>query len=156
MRCVYGQDKSVGGFVARRIAHLHGGIEKFGAFKAVGVVDTSGRPVAGIVFHDYQPDYRTCQISMASATPMWAKPEIITELLSIPFKQYGVFKVFTIIPHTSLKVIKFNLHLGFVREGVGRHQFGKGSHAVFCGMIEPEFRKMVRRLTEPRNIQKAA
>ena len=135
-RLIFGQDEAIAGWVARTIPHV--GSTGFGACRAVGVA-VGGKPVAGIVYHDYQPDHRTVQISMASTSPLWAKRSTIRALLAVPFEQYSVYKIWTAIPADNERAIRFNRGIGMKSEGTLRHQFGRKRHAVIFGMIYEEY-----------------
>ena len=135
-RLVFGRDEAVAAWVARQIPHV--GAVGFGACRAIAVV-SGDRPVAGIVYHDYQPQARCVQISMASVSPLWAQPGTVRALLSVPFEQYGCYKVWTAIPADNERALRFNRGIGMKSEGTLRHQFGPRRHAIIFGMIEPEW-----------------
>lgn len=133
---VFGCDKEVAAWVADRIPH----VKDFGPSTAIAVAD-GDRVLAGVVYHEYQPAYETIQLSMAAASPMWARQGIIAGLLAYPFDQLKVHKVWTATPHTNEAALKVNAHIGFTREGVLGHHFGRKKHAVVMRMLEPAYRK---------------
>ncbi|HAM49001.1 MAG TPA: hypothetical protein DCO73_14805, partial [Alphaproteobacteria bacterium] len=59
---LFGLDQAVSEWVAERIPHMYG--QRFGPCAAIGVV-SNGKMLAGVVYHDYQPEYGTIQLSMA-------------------------------------------------------------------------------------------
>lgn len=133
-------------WAAARIPHV--GAEGFGPCWAVGVA----RRIAGgkrdlaavVVLHDWQPGLGTVQLSAAAVTPLWATRDVIGRILGVAFRgKLGapVRKVWTATPHTNERAIKFNVGVGFVREGVLRQHYAPKVHAVICGMLEPEWRK---------------
>lgn len=79
---------------------------------------------------------------MAAVSPMWARKEIVAELLSYPFEQLGVYKVFTAIPADNAMAIKVNSHVGLKREAVLAHHFGKKRHAVIMRMLRPDYDRL--------------
>ncbi len=128
----------------------------FGPCQCVGVArEGERRPIAVVVFHDFQPLYRTLQISMAASTPMWARPATIAEILAIPFEKYGLRKVYTMIPTTSARVIRFNEHLGFKCEARLRHHFAPKVHAAVMGMMRKEYDALIGRFADGQ-VQRAA
>jgi RimJ/RimL family protein N-acetyltransferase len=137
MKVVYGQDANVAKWVADRIPH----VSEFGLCSALGVVNDKGEAVAGIVFHDYQPSCSTIQISMAASTPKWASRSIVKELLSYPFNQLKVRKVWTATPLKNQRAIKFNKGIGFKQEAVLSNHFGD-DHAVICRMFKKQFEQL--------------
>lgn len=136
---LYGFDAHVSAWVAERIEHVRGG--DFGPSAAIGVI-SGDRMIAGCVFHDFQSDFRTIQLSMAADSPMWARREIIRGLLAYPFQQLGCFKVWTATPAENTAALKVNLHIGFRREAILAHQFGPKRHGIICRFLEPDFRRL--------------
>jgi RimJ/RimL family protein N-acetyltransferase len=150
LKLIFGQDEAVAKWVGSHIPHMGAALLK--DFSAIGVLDAENRPVAGVIYHDFIRDYGTIQISMAATTPRWAQRGTIRALLHYPFEQLGCNKVWTATPHTNERAIRFNRGLGFRQEGVLRHQFGRGVHAVVCGLLRNEYRMLF--LKEPRSGQK--
>lgn len=134
---IFGKDEQVAAWVARQIPHV--GERGFGPCRAIAVVH-GDRPLAAIVYHDWQPQAATCQISMASVSPLWAKPQTIRDLLAVPFDQYRCYKIWTCIPADNERALRFNTGIGMVREAVLRHQFGRKRHAMIYGMTADEYR----------------
>ena len=138
---LFGHDEKVAEWVSHQIPHLNG--SSFGPCRAIGVFNSSGtKLLAGVVYHEYQPEYETCQLSMAAVSPFWATRGTIRALLSVPFDQYGVYKVWTATPAANVKALEVNYHIGFKREGVLGSQFGRGNHAIICRMFEPTYRRI--------------
>lgn len=134
LKLLFGKDDLLAKWVASQIPH----VSEFGPSRAIGIMDDD-RILGAIVYHDYQPLYRTCQISMASSSPKWCTKRVVKDILAFPFIQYGCNKVWTATPHTSERVIKFNLALGFRREATLKDHFGPKSHAVICEMHQKYF-----------------
>ena len=136
MKLVFGHDAAIADWTARHIAHVN---RDFGPCSAIGVVD-GNRPLAGVVYHDYQPEYGTMQVSIAAISPRWAQKGIIYALLSYPFDQIGIYKLWSAIPMKNERSLKFNLGIGFKQEGILAHHFGK-DHAVISRMFRKDFEK---------------
>ena len=139
---IYGKDELLAAWAAKRMPHI--GTQGFGPCKAVGVATggtATDRLMAVCVYHAYSESYQTVQISMAACDPRWVSKATVRDLLSFPFLQYKAYKVYTVTPHESERTIRLNQRLGFTKEGVLRHQFGRGTHAVVCGMLWPEYKK---------------
>lgn len=133
MKLVYGHDQKVAEWVAKRIPYME---ELPRDFAAIGVAD-GNRPVAGMVFHDYYPDFATIQISGASTDPRWLFK--FRDLLSYPFDELGCFKVWTCSPIDNKRALRASSWLG-KREAVLAHHYGKKKHAVIYRLLEPEYR----------------
>lgn len=128
-------DQRIGQWVCDRIGHLREA-SGFGPYTSLGVYDGTSI-IAGVVFHDYNPDYSNVQISMAADTPRWATRSTIAKLMAYPFRQLGVNRVTTITPASFARVIKFNVGLGFQMEGVLRKGYGFDD-AVIMGLLKDE------------------
>lgn len=133
---LYGLDEEIAAWVAERAPHI--GVKGFGPSVAIGVVSGT-RLLAGVVYHDYQPEFGTIQLSMAADSPMWARRKTIGGLLAYPFYQLGVHKVWTATPHDNERALKVNEHIGFRQEAILAHQFGRNRHAVIRRMLKPDY-----------------
>ena len=138
MRLLIGDDANVAKWVADRIPFVAG--IGFGPCKAIGIVGASG-PLAGIVFHDWQPGFRTIAFSVASTSPKWATKRLIGSILAYPFLEVGVQKLWTATPHTNERALRLAKGLGFTREGTLSHHFGK-DHAVINRMFHRDFLRL--------------
>lgn len=116
-------DKIIDDRVAKWVGdHIPGGID-FGPCVAIGI-GRGGELIAGAVYSDYQPCYRSMQFSMAATTPTWAVRATISALLEYPFRQLGVGRLTTLTRSSNTRALRLNTGLGFVREGVIRQGFG--------------------------------
>lgn len=98
-----------------------------------------GALAAVVLFHDWQPMARTLQCSMAADTPLWASHAALRGLFGYAFVTAGANKVWTAMPHTGERAIRFNVGIGMKREAVLRHHFGPKVHAVICSMMRDEW-----------------
>jgi len=135
----FGFDEQIAAWVAERIPHVRGG--NFGPCVGIGIV-SGDRLLAGVIYHDYQIDHRTIQLSMAADNPMWARRSIIAGLLHYPFEQLNCYKVWTGTPLENDAALKVNYHIGFRREAVLAHQFGPKHHGVVCRMLLPDYQRL--------------
>jgi hypothetical protein len=147
MSClVFGFDEELATWAASRIPHMRG--RSFGPCRSIGIMrgldasDMSAPMQAVVVFHDYMEHEGTCQASVASRTPMWARRDILAGLLSYPFEQLGVHLLWLATRHTNERAIRFNEHVGFKRDGVLRHRFGWKDHAVVMSMTKYEYARI--------------
>lgn len=136
MRVLYGEDKAVASWVAERIEH----VDDFGPSVALGVMGS--RMLAGVVFHDFKPMYRTMQVSIAADSPHWARPRIIREILSVAFVTNGVYTLYSVMKADDVKTREFNARLGFSKPTTIGHMFGPDKHAVVTRMLLPTFERI--------------
>jgi RimJ/RimL family protein N-acetyltransferase len=137
---LYGHSLAVAEWVGSLIPYV--GADGFNQCEALGVLSREGSLIAGVVYSDYQPKYRTIQISIASVSPMWARRENIRELLDYPFHQLDVFKAWTSARSDNGKAIRSTQRIGFKQETVLKHQYGEGMHAHVFGMLKPDYLRL--------------
>lgn len=123
-------------WAAARIPHV--GALGFAECRAAGVL-RGGELVAAVLFHEWNPLAATIQLSMASATPLWASRAVIADLFRYAFVVAQVNKLWTAIPHDLVRAIRFNEGIGMKREATLRHQYGPKRHAVICSMLRDEW-----------------
>jgi RimJ/RimL family protein N-acetyltransferase len=138
MRLVFGQDARIGAFVASLVPHMDAPRD----FQAIGVADADGTLLAGCIYHNYIPRYAGLEISFAATSPRWATRGVCRALLHYPIVQLGCRRVTTVIPHDNQRAIKFNLGIGFAREGTLRHFYAPKRHAVVCGFLASDYERL--------------
>lgn len=151
---IFERDELLGAWAAKKIPHV-GSAEWFGPFRAIGVATgptPTDRLMAVIVFHAYFPQFKHCQISVAASDPRWASRKTIRDVLAFPFLQYGCNLVWTVTPHTSDRVIRFNKAIGFVAEGTLLDRFGANVHATICRMRRRDYDRLYAPKTEPKEV----
>ena len=79
---LYGHDEAVASFVSHL---LFGDDRGFGNSRGIGVVDREGRLIGGVVYHNYQPEAGTIEMSSAATTPRWLNRLVLHAIFSYPF-----------------------------------------------------------------------
>lgn len=138
LKLVYGRDQSVAKWVAERIPFV--GARGFGPCKAIGIVANDGSEIAGVVFHDWQPQFKTIAFSIAAARPLFTR-NVVHALLRYPFEDCDVMKLWTATPHRNERAIRFAKGAGFTQEAVLSHHFGK-EHAVINRMFLKDYQRL--------------
>lgn len=144
MELVFGHSDALAQWAAKKMAHLNGA-PIYRPWQAIGVatgLETTSKLLAVVVYHDWVKDAATCQISIASENPLWAQKGMIRALLSVPFDQYGVKKLWSVLSHKNERAIKFCKGIGFRQEAILANQLGAGNHAVICSLMQPHFNKL--------------
>lgn len=72
--------------VERFVADLLGYPRGFGECQAVGFLDGDGKLVAGVVYHQYQPEQGVIEISAASTCRNWLNRARLAEIFDYPFR----------------------------------------------------------------------
>lgn len=138
MRICLDKDGVIAEWVKRQIPV----VPTFGNCNALGLLDQNGAPLAGAVYHDYQPQWGSIMISFAAASPKWATPQAVQMFLAYPFQQLGVHKLRAAAEHDNERSLKLINGIGFVREAVLKDEFGKGKNAVLFRMFERDFTRL--------------
>lgn len=85
MTPIFGHDETVSRFVA---GHIEGCERGFGKCKAIGVVH-DGQLVAGIVYHNWNPESAVIELSAAGTDRRWLSRPVIKAMFGYPFDQIG-------------------------------------------------------------------
>lgn len=139
MKLLYGDSANVAKWVASKIPFV--GEKGFGPNVSIGVIGNDGLPLGGVVFHDYQPQFSTMAFSIAASSPRWVTRKLIGKLLKYPFEDAKVLKIWTATPHKNERALRLAKGLGFTREAVLSHHFGK-EHAVINRMFLRDFERL--------------
>ena len=135
-----GNDELFARWAAERVPYI--GEYGFGACKTIAIA-TGTAPedsvLAVVVLHEFLPHTRTCMVSVAAASPLWATRGNIRAILRVPFEQYKVRKLWSVIASTNARSLKLNRGLGFKVEGTLRHHFAPRVHAIVAGMMDYEW-----------------
>ena len=137
MRLRYGDDAVVAAWVAARIEHVQTGAD-FGPCKAIGVENSRGELIGGVVYHNYMPSVGNIELSFASSGSKWLTRSLICGLLSYPFDQLQCQRVTGVTPRRATSARRFLDQFGFKREGCVRRGFGT-DHAIISGLLREEW-----------------
>jgi hypothetical protein len=125
---VYGYDEIVARFVADLIPHARRGFSPNA--KAIGVIDASGSMIAGLVYHNYDPEAGIIEIS-AAALPgkYWMTRETLKRMYQFPFHQCGCQMVVQRVPADDLRQLGMMAAYDFTLINVPR-MFGRDRDGV--------------------------
>lgn len=135
MIVLYGHSEFIAAWVKARIKVMKGG--SFGPNTALGVMN-KGKLIAGVVYHDWQPAFRTIQVSCAAESPRWAMRGIMAEILEYPYRQLGVNRIVSITAGDDERTRRFLEGIGMTLEGVGVEGFGE-KDAAFYRLLKREW-----------------
>jgi len=144
LRLLFNQDRAVAHWVAEHIPHMAAHIqdfgygEVFGVGAAIGVVDKRDELVGGVVYHNYDPYYRSIELSCAASTSRWLTREMVGGLLRYPFTQLNCQRCTAVTPRRATSARRFLEGLGFKREGSVRRGFGD-DNAIIYGLLAEEW-----------------
>jgi len=127
---VYGQDEVVGEFVAAMIPHV--GPRGFGAAaKTIGVVDEDGGLIAGLVYHNYDPDAGIIEISGAAIDKRWLSRGTIARMYQYPFVVCGCQMVYQRTPADNEYLLGMLASYDYCFVKVPR-MFGRERDGIIC------------------------
>ena len=90
MNVLYGHNDAVVAFVGQL---LPGGERGFGACQTIGALDNEGRLIAGVVYHNYDPDAKIIEMSGAGIDPHFLTRRFINAMFDYRFLGVGCLMV---------------------------------------------------------------
>lgn len=123
------------GWIAARIPAMDANYEWQKA-SAIGLV-ARGKILAGMAVHTFLPHYKSCEITFAADSPLWATKSSIRAMLAWPFEQLGCERIMTVIASSNTRALRIQEHLGFQLEGVCRMGC-RPDDAWIYGMLKEE------------------
>lgn len=134
MRLVLGQDQAVAAWTKARIGHCN----DWGPYAAIGVADSGENLIAGVVYNNWHPHYKSIEISTASDSRRWLTKSLITGIFAYPFMQLGCQRVTAATPRNAHTARQFLETFGFQPEGIVRLGFGT-QDAFIWGLLASEW-----------------
>jgi RimJ/RimL family protein N-acetyltransferase len=123
--------------IARWVADQVGGAD-WGPCEAIGVADKDDNLIGGVVFNNYQPQYRNIEVSFASIRANWLTPTLCTGILSYAFDQLGCNRITSLTPKRNRRARQFLQKFGFCHEGTIRYGYGN-DHTIISGLLASEW-----------------
>lgn len=156
---VYGHDQTVSYFVAGLIPDCTRG---FGTnIKTIGVIDDGGNLIAGLVYHNYNPEVGVIEIS-AAALPgaRWLTRETIKRMYTYPFHQCGCQMVMSLTPSDDERQLYMMARYGYKFVRVER-LLGRNRDGTICTLTKEawegnRFNQRLQHHLAPPLIQEAA
>ena len=134
---LYGHDATVADFVAQLIPHCRRG---FGPHcKAIGILEDDGRLIAGMVYHNYEPEAQIIEMSGAALPKkQWLTRGTLARMYQYPFLQIGCQMTVMRVPadDEQLLWILARYNYSFVR--IPR-LFGRDRDGVVCSLTAEDW-----------------
>lgn len=108
--------KFIGEWVSKKITST-GEIGFNGEYNSFGVIHNDSL-IAGVVYHDWNPTYRTICIQLVSDSPKWATRRTIEMLGNYPFVFLNCQRVTALINSDNVSALRLAEGVGFKREAV--------------------------------------
>lgn len=149
---IYGHDQAVADFVASLIPHCRRG---FGPnAKAIGVVDEHGRLIAGMVYHNWDPDAGIIEMSGAALPgTYWLTRGTLARMYQYPFHQCRCQMVVMRVVADDLRLLGILAAYGYSFVTLPR-LFGRDRDGVICALTKEawgsnKFNRRLRHHLEP-------
>jgi RimJ/RimL family protein N-acetyltransferase len=145
MKLLYGHSAEVAAWVGWRIPVIKRHLERdpasepFGPAQAIGVLDNQNQLVAGVVFHNWNPDFQTVELSFAADTAKWLNRTVIQAMMTYAFDTLGCCRINATTPKTARDARRFIQKFGFRREGVATDGFGPGQDVIISRLLKREW-----------------
>jgi RimJ/RimL family protein N-acetyltransferase len=124
-------------WAATRIPELHGR-EFLDKHAGMGVEDSEGRVLGVVVFHNWDPDGGTMQVSAAADDARWLLArQAIAAMRHYVFIGCGCQKIWSITPSDNKRGLRLVRALGLRPEAVLERHLGK-AHAVISRQFKEE------------------
>ena len=94
--------------------------------------------IGGVVFNQYQPQYRNIEVSFAASRSNWLTPNLVTGILSYAFDQLGCNRITSLTPKKLRKARQFLQKFGFKHEGTVRRGYGDDD-TIISGLLASEW-----------------
>lgn len=112
-------------------------------------LERDGELVAVVVYDSFS--LVDCAMHIASdGSGAWMNKSLLVSAFAYPFIQLGLLRVTGLVPATNEAALKFDEHLGFVREGYHPKAAPDGGDLVSMGLLKENCRFVPK---EHRNVQ---
>jgi hypothetical protein len=127
---VYGHDALVADFVSRLIPELHGR-SLARSSKAFGVVNKQGELIAGMVYHNWDPEAGVIEMSGAAIDPRWLNVETLRRMYTYPYLGLGCQMTFMRVAASNERLLRQLAAFNYAFIKMPR-MLGRDQDAVLC------------------------
>lgn len=132
---VYGRDEIVSSLVARMIPGMEQG---FAEHRAIGFLSKAGRLVGGVVYHNWQPSFRTIEITGASSSPLWASKAVYQAMFDYPFNLCRCQMIIMQVDESNQHLARILRRWGFSETRIENLR-GKGRAGLFFTFTDDQW-----------------
>lgn len=130
LRYIYDHPDVVAKFVAQMIPHVRTGFSP--GYTTIGMINQDGLLVAGLVYHNYDRDAQTCEISGAALPGVqWLTRETIAQFYGYPFLQLGCQMIYQRTPANNERLLGMLAAYDYSFIKIPR-AFGRHADGVLC------------------------
>lgn len=128
LRYLFGEDELVSGFAAALIPHCRRGFGN--KLRTMGVIDDD-QLIAGLVYHNYDPEAGVIEISGAATSPRWLSRRTLLLMHSYPFFECEAQMIVQRTPADNIRLLSILARYGYMLIKVPR-LFGRDRDGVIC------------------------
>ncbi len=96
------------------------------------------KPIGGVVFVEYNPKIKTCNLLVRSASRMFMKPEVLRHVFGTAFNNIGVDCIRVGVREGNKASEKVIRHIGFRKEGVHRRAWDGKTNMITFSLLKSE------------------
>lgn len=127
-------NRTVGDFVSERIWGEPG---RFKDFCSMAVLDDKGQLIAGLIYHNFTPEFRCIEMSAGSVSRRWMTRQVLRDIINMPFKSLECDTIIARHDETATHLRRMWTNIGAV-EYVIPHVRGKGKPAEVVSVLTDE------------------
>ena len=134
-RIIYGQEDLISQFVAQLVPHCARG---FGPCRTMGVIGEGGKLIAGLVYHNYDPEAGIIEISGAAVDPRWLSAQVLQAMFEYPFVRCDCQMVCMRVRADNERLLRQLATVDFVFHRLPR-LFGRAHDGVVCTLTDDDW-----------------
>lgn len=132
---LYGHDEAVANFVSQLLFNDARG---FGNCRAIGVVDSDGKLIGGVVYHNWQPEAGTIEMSSAATTPRWLGRLVLHAIFAYPFEIAGCQMALMRVSARNTRLHRQFNSLGLRRQTIPR-LYGRAEDGIIFTLTDDDW-----------------
>ncbi len=136
MNIIYGCNKQVHDFVARLVPECGRG---FGKCSTLGVVH-KGKLIAGLVYHNWNPESSVIEISGAATNPRWLTKPVLHAMFAYPFDQLNVQLLVMRVSENDKRLRRMLRAYNFIRYRIPRLR-GRDEAEIIYTLSDDDWRE---------------
>ena len=132
---VYNHDAEVTHFI-RQVSPTGG--DGFGRCKTIGVIDSEGRLIAGLVYFHFDPNAETIEFGAAATTPRWFNRAVYRRMFEYPFIECGCQMLYGRVRADNEHLLSLLARVNFNLTMVPR-MYGRSEDGVLCTITDDQW-----------------
>jgi RimJ/RimL family protein N-acetyltransferase len=106
--------------------------------KTIGVIDNEGKLIAGIVYHNYDPDAGVIEVTLAATDRRWVTRATLRRGFEFPFIQCNCQMIYTRVRSDNEYLLGMLARLNFSFTLIPR-MYGRAEDGVVCTLTDDQW-----------------